>query len=350
MSTFAAVMTGKGAGAISTIEVFGEGAEAVIKTIFRPAGGRASIPEPGKILLGTIVDGAETIDQVTIGCEGPNRFAIHCHGNPLIVELIMELLDRYGAKPITSEQLLAKTLQAQEPVSSIAVEAKIAQARAMTLEGTKLILNQIDGGLGKKAQEWLNGMEAISLEEVKNDARRILEDSRGMRLIVFGCTAVIIGPPNSGKSTLFNCLCGRQKAIVTDIRGTTRDWVSARCRIGSLSVELVDTAGLDKQLAAAPSDTVEKAAQRKTIEVLEGADLVLLNKCDISARLDFGRLPEGPADVAQVSAKSGAGIEKLVVKIPQVCGVSDFDLKSAVCVTGRQENLLNQLQAAESNC
>ncbi|HUW18400.1 MAG TPA: GTPase [Sedimentisphaerales bacterium] len=375
MGTLAALMTGRGAGAISTIEVFGDSAEALIKEIFKPADNKPATLKPGKILLGTITDGAETIDQAIVGCEGANDFAINCHGNPLVVEMIMELLHRCGAKLVTPEELLAEVLVAKETTGTIALEARLAQAKAVTLEGTKIILNQIEAGLNKKATRWLQDIKSLSLEQMRAEAAQVIEDSRSAKLIIAGCTAAIIGPPNTGKSTLLNCLSGRQKAIVTDVKGTTRDWVSARCKIGPLSVELVDTAGLDEKLAQAPQ-TVEKAAQQKTIEILEIADVVLLvldnsetadqldeemvkkiagkkvltvlNKSDLPARFDARKLPEVLADTVQISAKFGTGIEKLVAKIPQTSAAADFNLRTAVCFTGRQENLLKKLRSAKS--
>jgi len=105
MSVFAAVMTGKGTAAISTIQVFGDAAEAITKKLFKPTGSKPAEFKTGKVLLGAIIDPArqETIDQVTIGCEGPESIAIHCHGNPLIVEMIMQLLQRNGATLLTAE-------------------------------------------------------------------------------------------------------------------------------------------------------------------------------------------------------------------------------------------------------
>ena len=240
MSVFAAVMTGKGIGAISTIQLFGDLAEAVIKKIFKSAGAKIPEFETGKILLGTINDGAEPIDQVTIGCEAPNSFAIHCHGNPLIVEMIMQLLQRCGAKLETSEKLLAKTLAAQKSLGTIALEAKLAQLQAKTIQGAKIIANQIKAGLSKKAEKWLLDINRIPLKNIKGDAEQILKNSQIAKLIISGCKVAIIGPPNSGKSTLLNYLAGRQKAIVTDVKGTTRDWVSATCRIEPLSIEFID--------------------------------------------------------------------------------------------------------------
>jgi tRNA modification GTPase len=374
MSAFAAVTTGKGTGAISTIQVFGDSAESIIKKIFNPAGEKPAILKPSKIYLGTINDDAETIDQVTIGCEGPGNFAINCHGNPLIVACLMQLLQRHGATLLTAEEFLTKIFSIQKPSNTIALEAKLTLLQAKTIQGTKIIANQVDAGLTKKIKEWLQN--TISLKQIKADAEQILKDTQTAKLIIFGCTIALSGPPNTGKSTLLNFLAGRQKAIVTDIKGTTRDWVSAQCRIGPLSVELIDTAGLDEKLTLISEDTVEKASQQKSVEILDKADIVLLvldnnqpaeqldekllekiadkkvltilNKSDLPARFDEGKLPENLANTVQISAKFGTRIENLLKKIQHLCGVTDFDLKTAVCFTPRQENLLKQLQKAKS--
>jgi tRNA modification GTPase len=376
MSTFAAAMTGLGTGAISTIQIFGDSAEAIIKKVFKPAGTKPLEFMTGEILVGTISDGSKVIDQVTIGCEGPDTFAINCHGNPLIVEMIMQLLGRHGAALLTSEQLLEKILTAQQPTNTIAVEAKLAQAKASTLQGTKIILNQIDAGLTKKARGWLENIDEISFDTIKTEAAQILQKSQTAKLIIYGCTAVLAGPPNSGKSTLLNCLAGRQKAIVTDIKGTTRDWISARCRIGPLSVKLIDTAGLDEK-PKGTENNIDKSAQKKTVEILEWADIVLLvldnsqpaegineqlsekigskkiitvlNKSDLPTQFDAGRLPEILSNTVHISAKEGTGIEKLSEKIIKTTGAVFFDLREPICFTDRQEKLFKKLSNVNSN-
>jgi len=403
MNTFAAVMTGKGVGAIATIQIFGESAEQLLKRIFIPVGNKLAEFKTGKILLGTIVDGTGTIDQVTIGCEGENSYTINCHGNPLIVADIMRLLGREGVTLLDAEELLAKILSAGQGTTAIEIEAKLAQLKAKTLTGAKIIVNQVRAGLS----QWLQNIrlrlapsprqvDTTSLDEIKAQAREILERSRAAKLIIYGCTAVIAGPQSSGKSTLLNCLAGRQKAIVTDIKGTTRDWVSAQCRIGPLSVELIDTAGLDEELGA-KADTIEKASQEKAVELLEEADLVLLvldgsqtaeqpatqtrhtnggqaagelderlierlagkrvltvlnksdlsDKSDLPTRFDAARLPKILADTVKISAKLGTGIDKLIEKMQQILGVAEFDVSDSVCFTLRQQELLEQLKNTE---
>ena len=383
MSAFAAVTTGKGTGAISTVQVFGDSAESIIKKIFNPAGKKPAILKPGKILLGTISEAGETIDQVTVGCEGPDNFAINCHGNPLIVADIMQLLQRHGATLLTAEELLTKIFSMEKPSNTIALEAKLTQLQAKTIQGTKIIVNQVDAGLTKKIEEWLQSYglltentNTISLKQIKVQTKQILKNTQTAKLIIFGCTIAIVGPPNTGKSTLLNFLAGRQKAIVTDIKGTTRDWVSAQCRIGPLSVELIDTAGLDEKPTLISEDIIEKASQQKSVEILDKADLVLLvldnnqpteqldeklleriadkkvltvlNKSDLPAKFDADKLPQILTNTVKISAKLGTGIENLLKKIQQLCDVIDFDLKTTVCITSRQENLLKQLKKAKS--
>jgi len=368
-------MTGKGTGAISTIQIFGGSAESVIKKVFKSAGTKSLEFKTGEIHIGTICDGAEVIDQVTIGCEGTDTFAINCHGNPLIVEMIMQLLGQHGANLVTAEQLLTKTLSAQEDNNTIAIEAKFSQAKARTLQGTKIIVNQIDAGLTKKAKGWLENIDEISLDAIRAEANKILQKSQAAKLIIYGCTAVLAGPPNSGKSTLLNCLAGRQKAIVTDIKGTTRDWVDATCRIDSLCLTLIDTAGLDEE-SAGSEDTIENAARKKTSEILEQADIVLLvldnsrpaeeldarlldkisakqiitvlNKSDLPAKFDTGSLPQTLSNTVKISAKEGAGIESLSEKIVTAVRAADFNLQEPVCFTRRQENLIRKLTGATS--
>jgi len=374
MDCYAAVMTGKGTGAISTVQVFGDSAEVIVRKIFEPAGKDPAKFETGKILLGKIFDGDKTIDQVTIGCESPRTFAINCHGNPLIVEMIIQLLQKNEVQVLSPEQLLAKILSAENLDGTIALEAKLHFPKAKTLQGTKIIANQINTGLTQKARDWLENIDKISLDEIKAEASRILHETQTAKLIIYGCTAALTGPPNSGKSSLVNRLAGRQKSIVTDIKGTTRDWVTAQCQIGSLSLELIDTAGLDEQFST-PENTIEQTAQKKSIEMLEKADLILLildnsqnekldkkllqkiahkkiitvlNKSDLPAKFDTGKLPGFLSNLVTISAKTGKGIETLLEKILQITGAAAFDSRTAVCFTDRQLNLLRQFTTAKS--
>ncbi|MBN1973109.1 MAG: 50S ribosome-binding GTPase [Sedimentisphaerales bacterium] len=371
---FAAVMTGKGTGAISTVQVFGENSESVIKEIFKPASEKHLRYESGEILLGTIHDGPKTIDQVTIGCEADSSFAIHCHGNPLVAELIIKLLRKHKIKILTDEQLQIKILSVQKQNDAIAQEAMTVQAQAKTLEGTKIVLNQVDYGLGKEAREWLRDIDTIPISSFHKQVEDILSNSAIAKLIIFGCKIILTGPPNTGKSSLLNCLAGKQKSIVTDISGTTRDWVTANCKIESMSLELIDTAGLDDNLLV-QSDNIDNTAQKKSLELIGQADLILLvldnsrdiefdygifndftgkriitvlNKSDLLPKFNTNKLPSFLSNYVKISAKEQTGIDNLISSIRQTCNVADFDPRSPICFTDRQKKLLEELKSSTS--
>jgi len=373
MRALAAVMTGPGAGAIATVQLFGASARATLQSVFQPAGQTPPELTAGRVLLGHIVDGDRVIDQVTIGCEAPDTFAIHCHGNPLIVERIMELLQRRGVALVPAEQLLARMLAGQRSPNTVAVEAKVALTTVKTIEGARILAHQIESGLSETARRWRRCAEAGDVERIVTEAGRILRDSDTARLIISGCTIVLAGPPNTGKSTLLNTLAGREKALVTDIEGTTRDWVSAEIHIPPLAATVIDTAGLD----AAPRSDIDKAAQARAVEILERADVVLLvldasrsacpfdphlverlagkrtvvvlNKSDLPPRLDPARLSGPPWLRVPLSAKRETGIEDLIQTIHQTCSVTNFDHRTPVAFTQRQTQLLEKLRQTLSN-
>ncbi|MDO8302633.1 MAG: GTPase, partial [Sedimentisphaerales bacterium] len=206
-----------------------------------------------------------------------------------------------------------------------------------------------------------------SLEQIQKEAAEILKVSEAAQYIIHGCKVVLAGPANSGKSTLLNCLVGKDKSIVADIPGTTRDWVSAHCIIGPLAMEIIDTAGLDESLT--PGNAIDEAAQKRSVELVRQADVVIwvidgsdektkikdkklkiknqilvINKYDLGLKAD--NISE---DAVVISAKNGTGIEELTKKIRVVLGVEGFDLKQAVCFTQRQKQLLQKIAVAKDS-
>ncbi|MCU0914864.1 MAG: 50S ribosome-binding GTPase [Planctomycetes bacterium] len=366
-------MTGPGAGAIATIQLCGDSAQTILREIFRRKGDRPCAGAQGEILLGDIVDNGLAIDEVTVGCESADTFAIHCHGNPILVAAIMELLQRHGAQSVLSEQLLARVFARQEPHDAIACEAKLALATVKTIEGAALINHQVNAGLSARVRYWRDHLDSLPLEEIAAEAGDILRHSEPARLILSGGTIALVGPPNTGKSTLLNTLAGREKAIVSDVRGTTRDWVSAEILLPPLAATIIDTAGLDPALASAD---IDQAAQQRSLEIVARADLILLvldlsqpadqiatdlteslahkrtiivlNKADLPPQFDPGNLPPPPRETVRISAQQGHGIGDLIGTIHRVCHVADFDPRTPVAFTDRQMHLLELLQQSES--
>lgn len=357
MKTKAAVTTPKGLGAISNIQLAGNDAAKMIEKIVRPTPNNFRV---GQMRVGEIVDGADVIDHVVIGHEKENSFAISCHGNPFITEAIMKLLEKHGTQIVSVENLVADSSKAK---NSIQTEAAIAQLKAPSIEAVKLIAIQCEQGLVK----WLADIESLDLQQIKTQCDAILADSAKAKFLIAGCKAVIAGAPNSGKSTLINCLAGKQKAIVTDIAGTTRDWVSIDCRIGSLLVEFIDTAGIDENLTK--KDAVDEASQQAAYKMIEGSDLIIYlndaqtpldrstlswigdktvifvqNKCDMLSdeqrdALDAGDIP--------LSASNGMGVDKLCDAISEALQVKDIDPQTVICFTQRQTVSLTEISTAK---
>lgn len=362
----ASVLTAKGTGAISCIQLTGGDGRKIIEKIFTPATSSQLQLSPGSFATGNIHDSGRVIDHILLGCESENNFAINCHGNPIIVEMIMNLLQAGGAKPAVAEDILSAKF-ANDCDNAIHAEAKLAQLKAVTFEGVKIIAAQPDCGLGRLAKEWLDNIDSINLPQLNQDCQTILDRTQTAGLLINGCTVVITGPANSGKSTLLNCLSGRQKAIVADIAGTTRDWVSAKCKIGPVLVELFDTAGLDE--LTAKKNEIERNAQKIAREMIEKSDavlyvtdgteksshgrlgwlkdkrvLLLRNKCDLLSDRQKAELPAG---LIAISAKNADGIDDLSAALTELLKVKNFDMNTPVCFTDRQIALVTSLSRAK---
>jgi tRNA U34 5-carboxymethylaminomethyl modifying GTPase MnmE/TrmE len=381
MSAKVCVLTAKGYGAISGIALYGAGAVAIAAKVF--VSWEKAAFKAGDIFHGQIVEDGQALDDVVLGCEADDYFVIHCHGNPILVQKIVQLLIRHGAQLINLE--LEKYHESIFPhyTTLIEREAYIEQLRAVTLEGVKIIQLQIGGGLSAMVKDWLDGYDRFSMEEIQEQCREILNRSAIARRIIGGVKIVLAGPANSGKSTLLNVLAGGEKAIVSDIAGTTRDWVSVFIHTGPLRAEVIDTAGLGQD---AVRDAVDKAAQQRTLELMEQCDCILwiedgsikstnskggsdrglaevdgrypvpsihltafggchpiiievLNKSDLPGN----KLQHGKSDALPVSAKNGSGMNTLLNEIQNRLQVCDFACALPVVFNDRQKKLLEAI-------
>lgn len=381
MGASVCVLTAKGMAAIASVALKGMDAQAIVEKIFRPgktearsgsdgmdqnmAHRVASAPRfcMGSILHGTIVDDDTMIDEVIVGCEGEDELVIHCHGNPLLVERIVKLCQAHGAALIGVEQYMAEKHRSPSQ-TMIEAEAGQAMQTCATLTGAKIIANQLTCGLLPTVQKWLADFEAISLQELWAQCHQVLRKTSRAKFFINRCKIVIVGPPNSGKSTLLNQLAGRDEVIVSETAGTTRDWVSITCHIGPLLANIYDTAGLDEMLSR--QDEVDRAAQQTTLKLIHSADMnifvydatneqqaqsllfslgslkavVVANKCDL---LTPGQKENLYSKYVPLCAKTGDGLEKLTHTLLAALKVSDYNTKSPACFTDRQLAILRQI-------
>ncbi len=363
--TEVAILTARGMSAIASISLAGLDAHGILKKVFHAGKPMAK----GSVVHGWIVDGDRMIDEVVVGCEGTHECVIHCHGNPLLLEQIVHLLQSHGATLADANTFLLNTFR-QDSSHLIEAEAKLSMQKSATLAGAKILQSQINGGLSAWVRGILKNTAAVSVDTIHQQCRDILHRGRIAERIINGVRVVIAGPPNSGKSTLLNCLAGQEQVITSEMAGTTRDWVSITCFIGPLRVEFIDTAGLDDTFAS--RDEIERAAQGITNELIDSCDLILYvqdisadhppltvsdyraavvsvyNKCDlvqepIKSSATKSNSPISGRAAISISARNNHGIDLLSRKIVDVLEVHDFDVNRPVAFTQRQQHLLSAM-------
>jgi len=358
--TWACIRTGAGTAAIGTIEVEGPDALKAAQRIFLPfrQDGEWKV---GQILHGRFLADSRVLDEGLAAMEAENRIALHAHGNPLILRQIVKTLQNTGVQIVGFEQMLRRRFQSACS-DFIEAQARLEMLRAASFLGVQCLHHQITGGLTEVLRRW---MKRPDVQSIHSEAEAILQHSRIARRVLQGVRIVIAGPPNSGKSTLLNRLAGQERALVSDIPGTTRDRVTAFGRLGPLWVEWVDTAGLDEELARA--DTLEQIAQQRTRELLNRCDLILyvldtaaplwtrqlptsgliptltvLNKYDLSKIFS----PNNRNAVA-ISALHGTNMETLCERILQILQVDTFDPTRPAAFTDWQIQLLQKIVSAD---
>lgn len=300
--TIVALATPSGAGAIAVIRMSGNDAIAIASTVFRSVNNKALHKQPThRILLGHIVDDDKTIDEVLVSVfrnptsyTGEDVVEISCHGSYYIQQEIIRLLLSHGCRQAKAGEFTLRAFlngkmdlsQAEAVADLISSENEAAHQVAM---------QQMRGGfsneLAKLRDELLNFASLIELEldfaeedvefadrsqfeqllqRIENVLKKLIDSFATGNVIKNGIPVAIAGAPNAGKSTLLNALLNEERAIVSDIAGTTRDTIEDELSIGGIGFRFIDTAGLRDT-----SDAIESIGIKRSYEKMEKARLVL---------------------------------------------------------------------------
>ena len=311
--TIAAIATpGSGAG-IGVIRISGENAVEVAEKIFRPKNKNKRLSEQPTYTIhyGNIVDGEELLDEVIVLLmRGPHSYTaedtveIDCHGGTFVMRKILELVIRNGARPAEPGEFTKRAFlngridlsQAEavmdviEAKNQYALQSSIGQLKGSLLEKIREMREKIlyeiayiESALDDPEHISLDGYPVELGEKVDNLLKMtgdLLKSSQNGRVLREGIRTVIVGKPNAGKSSLMNVLVGSNRAIVTDMAGTTRDILEEQIQLKGLSLNIVDTAGIRKT-----DDPVEQIGVERAKKAMQDADLILY-VVDSSADLD----------------------------------------------------------------
>ncbi|MBS6535196.1 tRNA uridine-5-carboxymethylaminomethyl(34) synthesis GTPase MnmE [Peptoniphilus harei] len=310
--TIAAISTAIGEAGIAIVRMSGDDSINIIDKIFKSASGKKMAEaENRKFLYGHIVDGDKQIDEVlVVKMKGPHSYTaediveIHCHGGVVSVKRILNLILSKGAR-LAEKGEFTKRGFLNGRIDLTQAEAVIDMIKAKTDLSFDMGLNQLSGALSEvlnKLKDELVSMQALIVanidfpdEDIEDAAYHdliersnkildkmdnLLDNSKNSRLLRDGINTVILGKPNVGKSSLLNGLLKYDRAIVTDIAGTTRDIIEDYINLDGVLLKITDTAGIRET-----EDEVEKIGVNIAREKLKEADLVIAI-FDISREFD----------------------------------------------------------------
>ena len=299
--TIAAISTTLGVGAISIIRVSGSDAIKIVNSIFK--GKDLKKVESHTISYGHIKDGDNLLDEVLVSVmKSPKTFTtediveINCHGGIATTNKVLEAVLKNGARlaepgEFTKRAFLNGRIDLSQAESTMdLINAKTESKRKAALNGldgyvSKLIKNlrqeilevlatievNIDYPEYEDIETMTNEKLKPKIENVIKEIKKIIKESENGKVLTSGIKTVIIGRPNVGKSSLLNRLLDEEKAIVTDIEGTTRDTVEGSITINGVMLDIIDTAGIRKT-----NDIVEKIGVNKSYSLIKSADLVII--------------------------------------------------------------------------
>lgn len=403
--TIAAIATAMSSSGIGIIRVSGDQAVSIVDRIFtgRKENFDLNTAPSHRIYYGMIHDGEEVLDEVLVMLmRGPHSYTaedtveIDCHGGVLVMKKILETVIKYGARPAEPGEFTKRAfLNGRIDLSQ--AEAVIDVINAQNDYAVKSSVSQLKGSVSKKVKELreqilyqiafiesaLDDPEHISLDGYEEELsgrldgmigemEKLVRSADSGRVVSEGIRTVILGKPNAGKSSLMNVLLGEERAIVTDIAGTTRDTLEEQIRMHGISLNIIDTAGIREtddvveqigvnraKVAADEADLIiyvvdgsreldENDAQ--IMELIRGRKaVVLLNKMDLETVISEEMLQEKTGKtVISISAKEETGIDKLEKTIQNLFYEGSIDFNDEVLITNVRhktaiQNALNSL-------
>lgn len=387
--TIAAIATAVSNSGIGIVRVSGPEAFEVTDKIFVRKNGRSLREEDGNTIhYGFIQDGNKRLDEVLVMVmKAPHSYTaedtveIDCHGGVLIVKKILELVIRNGARAAEPGEFTKRAfLNGRIDLSQ--AEAVMDVIQAKNEYALKSSVDQLSGSVSRKIRDLreqilyeiafiesalddpehisLNGYEEKLLTKVRewiSQVKKLLESADNGRVMTEGIKTVILGKPNAGKSSLMNILLGQERAIVTEIAGTTRDTLEENIYLHGISLNMVDTAGIRET-----EDVVEKIGVVRAMSAAESADLiiyvvdgscpldkndqeimdfirekqavVLLNKSDLDMVVSKEELEQRSEHrVISISAKEQTGMEALEEEIKSMFYQGEIGFNDEIYIT-----------------
>ncbi len=338
-----ALATPSGAGAIAVIRVSGPEAVKLVAPVFEAKSKKDLQEQPSHTLhLGNIVDGERIIDEVLVSVfhgpksyTGENTIEISCHGSPYIQQEIIQLLIRRGCRSAEAgEFTLRAFLNGKMDLSQAEAVADLISSENQASH--QMAMQQMRGGFSneiqKLRQELLNFASLIELEldfaeedvefanrdefrslvsKIQQVLKRLIDSFAVGNVLKNGIPVAIVGEPNVGKSTLLNALLNEERAIVSEIAGTTRDTIEDEISIGGVGFRFIDTAGIRET-----KDVVESIGIKRTFEKIRQAQVVLY--LFDASRLFHPELVSGSQeDSAPTLEQVKLEIEKIKNQFPQ---------------------------------
>ncbi len=382
--TIAAISTAAGEAAIALVRISGENAVEVADRIFRGKQ-RASDLQSHTQHLGEIIEDGVTIDQAMLAVHraptsytGEDLVEISCHGGTLVTTKVLETCLRAGARAARPGEFTERAYL-NGKIDLTQAEAVIDLIRAQSDLALRSAAEQLRGRLGDEFRALRERLieiiahveasmdfpeEGISpddvmtihnrLESLRNDVDKLIATAETGRILREGLRVVIFGATNAGKSSLLNCMLGFDRAIVSEIHGTTRDSIEERINLRGVALRLFDTAGLRP-----PENLVEREGIERTQRTLETADLrlhivdasgprprdfatnpdefLILNKSDLAEHADWSS-----TDAIRISCKTSAGLPNLADEIYRRIGGAKLSAESPVAINARHRDQLRR--------